>query len=193
MARRSDHSPEELKELAIAKGLEIIDKKGLAAFSLRQVAAAIGYTAGMLSHSFGNVEGLRLHINGRILDEWHAGMLQGLKTTRREPLRYLVGAYIDFARARRSRWASLFETGMEESAPLPPWYAEKLLKLFALVERALPSGRGIDARRDAKVLWAGVHGICVLSLSGKLDLVGAEKAETLAEALVETYLRGLHA
>jgi hypothetical protein len=39
-------------------------------------------------------------------------------------------------------------------------------------------------------LWAGIHGLCVLSLSRKLDLVESETLETLTHSLIDNYLKG---
>lgn len=190
MARRSDHSREELRGLALQKGLEMIDKNGFSAFSARGVTKAMGYTVGTLYHVFGDLDQYMLHVNGLILDEWHEELMEGLKRTKKDPLRYLAQSYIDFARRHYNRWTTLFEFRMAKPAPLPEWYAEKLARLFLLVENAiLPhSGDAKKARHDAKVLWAGIHGICVLSLSGKLDIVGAEKTEVLANSLLDRYM-----
>jgi len=192
MARRSDHSKEELRDLAIVKALEIIDKNGVSGFSARAVARAMGYTVGTLYHVFGDMDNYRLHINARILDDWHEELGAGLKRTKKDPLRYLAQSYIEFARAKHNRWTALFEFKPDKPAKPPGWYAEKMERLFALVEKAVLPHSGGDpqkARHDAKVLWAGIHGICVLSLSGKLDMVGVEKTETLVDSLLERYIK----
>jgi AcrR family transcriptional regulator len=193
MARRSDHTQEELKELAVEKALEIIDEKGAEGFSARGVAAAMGYSPGTLYHVFGDIDSFLLHVHGRILDEWHADLARGLGRAQKDPLKYLAHAYLDFARRHHRRWSALFAP-RQGQGPLPDWYAGKMARLFGLVEEALRSGIGgsrAKARKSAKVLWAGIHGICVLSLSGKLDTVGTDSPEALIDALIDTWLRGL--
>lgn len=191
MARRSDHTREELMDLAIREGLDILDKDGLSGFSARRVAKAMGYTVGTLYHVFGDLDHYMLHVNARILDGWHEDLSRRLKRSKKDPLIFLAQAYIDFARRHYNRWTTLFEFRMAGKAPLPGWYTEKLGRLFELVEAAILPHSGGDtqkARRDAKVLWAGIHGICVLSLSGKLDIVGAEKTEVLVNSLLDRYI-----
>jgi AcrR family transcriptional regulator len=191
MARRSDHSREELKDLAVLKGLEIIDKNGFKAFSARGAAKAMGYTVGTLYHVFGDLDHYILHINGRILDEWHAALMAGLKRTKQDPLRYLAQGYIDFARQHNNRWTALFEFRMTEDAPLPDWYDEKMERLFCLVEAALlPHSKDAKTtRHNAKILWASIHGICVLSLSGKLDIGGgSSNTKELVDTLLDRYI-----
>ena len=58
MARRSDHSREELREMALAATEEIIDQQGLAGLTARKVAAGIGYTVGTLYLVFRNLDDL---------------------------------------------------------------------------------------------------------------------------------------
>ena len=48
MARRSDHSREELREMAITAAEQIVVEQGYEGLSARKVAAAIGYTVGTL-------------------------------------------------------------------------------------------------------------------------------------------------
>ncbi len=192
MARRSDHSKEELRELAIQTGYELIDNNGFSGFSARQVAANMGYTVGTLYNVFGSLELFILHIHARTLDNWHEQLAQGLKRCKSDHLHFLARAYISFARKNYNLWTALFEYRTSEA--VPDWYAEKMNKLFGLVEEALlPYVRAErrKAQHAAKILWASIHGICVLSLSGKLDKVGSEKAEVLVNSLLETYLRGL--
>jgi len=193
MARRSDHTREELKELAIHTGYELIDKKGFSEFSARQVAANMGYTVGTLYNVFGSLELFILHIHARTLDKWHTQLAQGLKRCKSNHLHFLARAYISFARKNYNLWKALFEYQTPEQA-VPDWYAQKLNRMFGLVEEALLPHINNDrrkARQAAKILWASIHGICVLSLSGKLDTVGSDRAEVLVNALLETYLRGL--
>ena len=193
MARRSDHTKEELKELAIGAGYELIDKKGFSEFSARQVAADMGYTVGTLYNVFGSLELFMLHIHARTLDELYEQLTQGLKRSKSDHLHFLARAYISFARKNYKRWTALFDYNTSENA-FPDWYAEKLNKLFGLVEEALLPYIKNDqakARQTAKILWASIHGICVLSLSGKLDKVGSEKVEVFVNSLLETYMKGL--
>lgn len=187
MARRSDHTAEELKTLAIDKAIEIIDTSGLAGLSARRVTAAMGYTVGTLYHAFGDLETFLLHVNARILDEWYQDLQAGLKRSRKDPLLYLTDSYLAYARRHRDRWVMLFSDGGSDAPrPMPPWYAEKITRLFHLLENALRPhlAAGEDPAETARLLWASIHGICVLSLTGKLDITGASKPEKLIDMLL---------
>ncbi len=188
MARRSDHSRQELTELALDKSLEIIDEKGLSGFSARAVAERMGYTVGTLYNVFGSYDGLIFRVNARILDAWHAALAAGLHKTKKDKMRYLAYAYLDFAGRHYNRWTTLFEFHAKSSPP--DWYRDRIDRHFRLIEETLLA-RTQDPhqnRRRAKVLWASIHGICILALGGKLDVVGSDSAKTLIDDLLENYL-----
>ncbi|HEV3447204.1 MAG TPA: helix-turn-helix domain-containing protein, partial [Gemmataceae bacterium] len=69
MARRSDHTREELKDLAIQAAIALIEADGIGQFSARQVAARIGYTVGTLYNVFGSYDELLLNVNARTVDD----------------------------------------------------------------------------------------------------------------------------
>ena len=74
MARRSDHSREELREMALSAAEQIVVEQGYEGLSARKVASAIGYTVGTLYLVFENIDDLILNINARTLDRLHAKM-----------------------------------------------------------------------------------------------------------------------
>ncbi len=194
MARRADHTREELKELAIAAGQELIRREGLAGFSARKAASAFGYTVGTLYHVFGSYDDYLLHINARTLDRWYDEMQAAVKAhAGTAAVHALAQAYIGFARANYHEWSALFAHRLAEGRDLPEWYAPRMTRFFTLTEQTLlPLVSGREAAAiGARVLWAGIHGICVLALSGKLDATGAGSAEALAHDLVGRYLQGL--
>jgi AcrR family transcriptional regulator len=194
MARRSDHTREELTELAIEAAIALIEEHGFAQFSARQVAAKIGYTVGTIYNVFGSYDGLLHHVNARTLDHWYDFLQMRLKRGKAEPLRVLARGYVDYARTHYNRWIALFEHHRDNSKPVPDWYQERLKRFFAMLEDIILSNAGQDrrkARRDAQVLWAGIHGVSILSLTGRLELIGAESTDTLVNALIDNYLKGL--
>ena len=197
MARRSDHTREELTELAIEAALTLIEKDGFAAFSTRQVAARIGYTVGTIYNVFGSYDDLLLHVNARTLDHWYEFLQGRLKRVgKSEPLRVLARGYVEYARTHYNRWITLFEHHRVDTTPMPDWYQDRIKRFFEMLESTIRDSTSHDrrkVRRDAQVLWAGIHGISILSLTGRFDLVGAETTDTLVNALVDNYLKGFDA
>ncbi len=202
MARRSDHTREEIKAMATAAGRELIREKGLAGFSARKVAAAIGYTVGTLYNVFENHDDIVLHINAVTLEDMLVFMearlgaegSSGEAADDLSVLKALAGCYIDYARENYNCWSALFEHNLPPDVALPEWYGERIEALFLFIEGRLRTVIGADiddARQTARVLWASIHGICALTLTHKLRLVGVETVEDLTESLIENYVAGL--
>ncbi|TAF39881.1 MAG: TetR/AcrR family transcriptional regulator [Alphaproteobacteria bacterium] len=195
MARRSEHSRDELKNLAVQAGIQLIEEKGFSGFSARAVATKMGYTVGTIYHLFGTLDEFILHINATTLDLWYASMEHALTGTKEETtVHILAKAYLSFAHQHYARWSALFEHRMAEDKPLPEWYLPKMTRFFALLDHELLphlNNNHAQTRTAGKALWAGIHGICVLALSGKLDLVKAESPESLVMMLVDATLAGL--
>ena len=194
MARRKDHTREQLKELAVKAARNLIIKQGFGKFSAREVAREISYTIGTIYNVFGSYDDFILHINAETLDCWYKEMEDKIKKAKGNKPKALAKFYIEFSKNNYNLWATLFEHHMPEGKKLPEWYEAKMLKLFGLVEQViLPEvGNQNKAQQTAKVLWSGIHGIASLAHTGKLDIVGSDSADRLAELLVENYMAGLN-
>lgn len=197
MGRRSDHSREEIRQMALKAAESIVSKGGYKALSARKVAAEIDYTVGTLYLVFENLDDLVLQVNGRTLDmlvRWLEKRVGGLDRGR-ETLFLLATAYIEFAERNTPRWNMLFEFVAEKDDELPGWYEEKISRVFGLIEAALPA---IDDPEDqdtnlqvARVLWASVHGICMLKIRQGLVLAGGQTTEQMVHMLIDNFLRGM--
>src|SRR5215510_520626 len=141
MARRSDHTREELTELAIDAAVALIEEEGFANFSARQVAAKIGYTVGTIYNVFGTYDELLFHVHARTLDHWYEFLQVRLKRGKAEPLRVLARGYVEYAKAHYNRWIALFEPPRDKTFPVPVWYQERIKRLFAMLEDTIaPAG-----------------------------------------------------
>jgi AcrR family transcriptional regulator len=197
MGRRSSHTPQELRELILDAAQDIIDQKGLAGLSAREVARTIGYSPGTIYNMFTNLDDVVLSVEGRVLDALDKRLSEVAGTGGGADTRIveIAHVYLAFTREKPRLWNLLFEHHMPANTELPDWYQKKLEGLMAHVERALashfPPGGEADRQRAARVLWAGVHGITSLSTADKLSVVTTETAGKLIDDLVGTYLRGL--
>lgn len=195
MARRSDHSREEIRDMALAAAERIVDDEGFAGLSARKIAGRIGYTVGTLYLVFENIDELILHVNARTLDSLYGALREASAegTLPEARVLALARAYIGFASRHTRQWGMLYEHRLPEGVKVPEWYREKVARSFALVEEAIrPLVK--DAKNVgpvARALWAGVHGVCLLGLTDKLDVVGAGSVQVLVETLVANFLKGL--
>ncbi len=69
MGRRSEHSIEEIRSMALDAADGLLKEQGLAGFSTRAIAKAMGYTAGTLYLAFRNLDDLVLQLNRRSIQE----------------------------------------------------------------------------------------------------------------------------
>lgn len=196
MARRNDHSREEIREMALAAGEKIVSEQGHAGLSARKVASAIGYTVGTLYLVFDNLDDLVIQINGRTLDRLHERMLEmrGRLDDPEKRLLALGHTYIEFADRNRHCWRMIFESRFPSGRGMPEWFGEKVARMFSMVEAELcPLARHHSEQeitQAARALWSGIHGICILAITNKLDVAGVDSVHGLAESLMHNYLKG---
>ncbi len=196
MARRSDHSREELREMAITAVEHIVVEQGYEGLSARKVAAAIGYTVGTLYLVFENLDDLVLHVNARTLDRLHARLSESQAhcVDATDCLLQLGQVYIRFADEDPHRWAMVFKHRFSQGQVVPAWYQEKIARMFALVEEGLEplseQHTHDEITQASRALWGGVHGICILALAGNLGVAGVDSVQDLTKTLITNYLKG---
>ncbi len=177
--------------MALAVAEKIVSEQGYTGLSARKVASAIGYTVGTLYLVFDNLDDLILQVNGRTLDRLQAQMVkeQLQYQDARERLLQLGHTYIRFADEDPHRWEMIFEHRFPKAEG-----QEKVARMFALVETGLePLAKHHSPQeiaQAARALWGGVHGICILAINHKLDVVGVDSVQGLTQSLMDNYLRG---
>jgi AcrR family transcriptional regulator len=194
MARRSEHSLEELKAMVLDAAESIVIEEGFSALKVRRIAVEIGYTVGSIYMVFANMADLIMHINARTLDAIAAQLEQVQDCSAEQSIETLGMTYLSYASQNFNRWCNIFECSLSANAEIPDWYQEKVDNLFAPVETRvaeLAPQFSVDHRkRAAKALWCGVHGICMLSLTGKQDKTGLNDIEETIVLLVRNFMRG---
>lgn len=192
MARRSEHTQEQIREMVLKAAETIVTEEGYSALTVRKVAMEIGYTVGSIYMVFENMDDLVMHVKGRTLDELAVCLRQAEPAAAEQYLETLADSYLDFAHRHFNRWRMIFEAAND--AALPDWYRQKIQDLFEIVEQAFaslaPQQSEQMVRLGARALWSGVHGACVLSLNGSLGRVGIDDASATVKVLVENFIRG---
>jgi len=190
MARRNEHSLDEIRKMVLDAAETIIINEGHSALTVRRIAMEIGYTVASIYMVFANMADLVLHIKANTADDLN-GQLQQVPDC--EPGQHIAEqgkAYLQFACLNFNRWRMLFVQDSEN----PEWYQEKIDRLFRRVEaqfaRLSPSCPTEQNRQAARALWSGIHGICTLSLTGKLDAEEINDVENAVILLVESFTDG---
>lgn len=196
LGRRSDHTSEELKEIALRAGSLIIDREGLRALTLRRVARDIGYTAGSLYKVFENLDDIIIEINCSTLDDLFERVSKpGNAGASKARLEELADRFLQFTSQNTNRWNTLFEHQLPGDRPLPEHYQKRVARLIHLIEDQIASYFSPDdessREQSARVLWSSVYGISALETQNKLP--ANQSARALIHTLVETYLLGLEA
>jgi AcrR family transcriptional regulator len=194
MARRSEHSLEELKAMVLDAAETIVVEEGFSALKVRKIAVEIGYTVGSIYMVFANMADLVLHLKARTLDAIAIELEQVQECPAEQSIETLAMAYLSYASQNFNRWRMILDYRLPADAEIPGWYQKKLDSVFAPVEARFaelaPELAEDHSKRAARALWRGVHGICVLSLTGKQDKAGIKDVEEMIVLLVRNFMRG---
>jgi len=193
MARRADHSKEELARLIIDTAEEMIATDGIDRFSARTLSQAIGYTPGTLYHHFRDLDDIATHVNTRTL----AGLAQAFAAAPpspdpREMLHAYADAFLGYIALKRNLWNALFEFRRKPDQMVPPWYVEAIASLIRIVASCFaeirPDLSPDDARRSGQLVFASIHSVVSLDSSGRLSLVMDRDIRTVVHELVDMHI-----
>ncbi len=194
MARRNEHSQEEIREMVLSAAEAIVFNEGFAALNARKIANRIGYTVGSIYMVFANMADLILSIKARTLDDMASQLKQTQDLDAAQNIEELARTYLRYASQNFNRWNMIFEHPLPKDAEVSEWYQQKVDHVFSLVEnqftKLAPQCPDSQKKRAARALWGGVHGICALSLSGTLDIVGVDDVEESVVLLVRSFIQG---
>lgn len=196
MARRSDHSREQLADMALAAAAKLAERDGLRGVTARGIAREIGYTVGTLYNVFDNLDDLLRHMNAATMDALYEHVTaEPVDADPERALRGLARRYLAFVGAHPRLWSAVIEFESQDGAPAPDWYAHKAQRLVQLGEDAIAGLFGpretAARRRNAYVLWSALYGVTALAQTTSLP--ESATPDALIDALVTTYVAGLKA
>jgi len=192
MARRNDHTREELISLTLEKVKEFLHNHPHHDLSLRKLANMIGYVPSTLVNIFGNYNLLLLQAVAQTVDELKQQASEAISNTNdpKQALYELAYCYHDFAQANPHRWQLIFQHTMN-GEQLPEWQAERIDDMTGMLEELMmllaPQKSKQQAIEASRVLWAGVHGITLLSVDDKFFTASPVDGKALIKNLIENY------
>lgn len=180
--------------MVLSAAENIVINHGIEALTVRKIAVQIGYTVGSIYMVFDNMADLIMHVNARTLDHIALQLRSAHDTPEASRIEAFAIAYFNYAQQNFNRWSLVFDYRLPEDTKIPEWYQAKVDAIFSLVEAQF-ADFARDCSEDqknqaARTLWAGVHGVCVLSLKSALDRVGVTNVEASVVLLVRNFLRG---
>jgi len=158
----------------------------------------IGYVPSTLVNVFGNYNLLLLHAVAQTLDELFAEAEEQMKdvSSPEDALRKLAYCYLNFASQHPYRWQLIFQHTMN-GEELPEWQSERIDSMTGMLESLIrqitPNKTDEAILESSRVLWAGVHGITLLTVDDKLFTSTPVDGKALIDNLIGTYLNAWQA
>jgi AcrR family transcriptional regulator len=190
-----------LRESLIDAAERTIETDGLRGLRARDLAAEAGCAVGAIYNAVADLDELIYAVNARTLAALEVLLTaagspaSGLQEDAIERLVRLALAYLDFAAANRPRWRAVFDHHPPAGREIPDWYVADQHRLFGYVEQplvALQPKTSSDRRALlARSLFSAVHGIVVLGLEEKLQLIPLPVLREQVTLMVEAMAKGL--
>ncbi len=197
MAKRSEHTQEELKALILSAAETIVIEEGFSALKVRRIAAEIGYTVGSIYMVFTNMADLIVHINAKTLDALSTQLGQVQACSTEQAIEALATTYLSYASDNFNRWRTVFDSALTAKTVTPDWYQEKVTASFSPFEARFAELAseisGDNSKRAARALWFAIHGICLLSLTGQDDKTRIKEIEATLVLLIRNFISGWRA
>jgi AcrR family transcriptional regulator len=195
MARRSEHSQEEIKQMILEAAEDIVQEYGFSALKVRKIAADIGYTVGSIYMVFTGMDDLIIHIKARTWQKL-AKHIEGYEAAVESPgsIESFALGYLDFVVANEGLWRMLFEHHLPVGKENPGDYLQAQITVFLLAERRL---KRLDSQcsdeqvhQAARVLVNSMQGVSMQLLMQQIsdESITATKLEMLL--LVGCFMKG---
>ena len=191
MARRSDHTREELTEMAFDSARAIVVEKGISALSGRKVTARMGYTIGTLYQIFDGMDDLVERMNARTLRALYDQCASSAEIeTVADRLRAFGISFVDFVNARPNEWGAVMSYRYGRDHEFGEEYDREIQNLFGLMIEATQhlynEDEEADHAADMAVLWASLTGILSVTVSERQ--VGGLTLKQMLDRLIKMYL-----
>ena len=191
MARRSDHTREELRDLALKSARDIVREEGVSRLSTRKVADKIGYTSGTLYQVFRNRDDLVEQMNAETLNLLFQ-KCSPVDSNRaiHDRLSRLASGFVTFANEHPNEWTAVINYAYATDHEWSKQYDENLEQLLGLLVEAtaeLYTEIGsVTQMTDVRLLWQSLYGIFSLGAANRLGK--DQSVEASVDALIELYL-----
>ena len=196
MARRSDHSREELAALVLEAARKIVSEEGTEAVTMRRMAAMIGYAPGSIYNAVGDLEAVLRQVNARTLgdlaEQLEAIMAAPEADTTANAIA-IAESYIDFVTRNPRLWAALLERPPQPGEPVPDSYMRPRARLVDIVATSIAPlfPETVVRQRAVIALWAALQGVASLALGGNYHFIaGKLEPQEIARSIVKRYLTG---
>jgi len=194
MARRADHSREELVELVVKTARTMIATQGVEKLSARALSSAIGYTPGTLYNHFKDLDDIVTAVNGGTLKALGEAFAAARPSDDpRQMLHNYADAFLGFLRDNAKLWNALFEFRRAEGAAVPKWYVDTINGLMRILagcfQQIRPEGDAKQAAHAAQLVFASIHSVSSLQNSGRLGLVMDRDIGVVVHDIIDIHIK----
>jgi len=194
MARRADHSREELVALVVSAARQLIVAQGVEKLSARALSSAIGYTPGTLYNHFKDLDDIVTTVNGETLKALGAAFAAAEPSADpRRRLHNYADAFLGFLRDNANLWNALFEFRRVEGVPVPQWYVDTISGLLRILATCFAEMRAEtrpgQAAEAAQLVFASIHSVSSLQNSGRLGLVMHRDIGAVVHDLIDIHIK----
>lgn len=196
MARRSSHTPEELRQRILEAAQTIIEREGLVGLSAREIARLIDYSPGTLYNIFENLDDVLLTLQTNMVGSL-VDVLKDVALVQSPAANIdaLARAYLDFALDNKRMWNLLFTHYLPQGMAAPQALHDNVNMVSSLVADVVAPLMAGSSKTEidiaAKALWASVHGITAIAVTDKGPTLNSATAHVFLKQLISTYTRGL--
>ena len=183
MDDKSRYHHGDLRKALLNAGLDILEDEGLAALSLRAVAARAGVSHAAPAHHFGNLRGLLTALVAIAFARFAAAMAAERAQAAADPAEQIRAAgrgYVAFAQRNPALFRLMFSSASLDAGDADLRRAGEsayrhLIEIAEPAAEALGAATEIGRREIAQFIWATIHGYAHLLVDGRL--LGADLAE----------------
>ena len=195
MARRSEHSQKEIKQMVLQAAEDIVHEQGFSALKVRKIAADIGYTVGSIYRVFANMNDLNMHIKARTWQKLLLYLEQNLdEPVTLETIEKSAIAYLDFSVLNKGLWRMLFEHQPLMGEAVPDWYLQQshqVFEFFYVLLKQLNTGHSDEqVYFAAQTLIKALQGVCMQLMIQQQSIENIKLARADIVLLVECFMRG---
>ncbi|MGI9328683.1 MAG: TetR/AcrR family transcriptional regulator [Pseudomonadales bacterium] len=197
MARRNDHSRDELRAMVLKAGRDIVTEEGIQKLTTRAIAKRIGYSVGTIYVLFKDVDELKFALNAGTLAEFRSRLSDALApvTDPEQRLHSMAQFYLEFGLANTSLWRLMFEHQLPGDDPMPEEITKETDKLLLIAGDALreivPALEENELNHLAAAIWASLHGIAHLVITNKLSLANVDSGQAVLDTQMRVFIAGL--
>lgn len=189
--RKPSYHHGDLRRSSLRVATQVVERRGVDALSLREVAAALRVTHRSLYRHFANKEALIAAIAAQGFGELREVMIAA--TARAAPGRKaggVIDAYVKFALERRNLYRLMFSLPASKLLGVPELGPQVMAAIAALADgfRRRADMPGISSTlRDRSIAgWGIAHGLCELWHAGALRAKDAKRAHAFITKLIKT-------